>query len=303
STESCDSDHDANWTARTLAANTILICNPDETFEGIRPNAERDVWLNDCGQRSTAPAPSSAINLGHLIANWRAYDTGSVTRHSEIGEATYLRADLTGAYNSTFYTTPDNVPKVDLVTRELVFWRPDLVIVADRVVTTDTAYTPLTALHFEAEPQPAGLFYRAQQGGSALYLQNLLPNSRVTVSRGFEVEGQAVDRTFGAPAHNTTEGRAPGLYRLDITPGSAQLDNWFLSALVAQPADAPAPPTGTLVLGEGVRGVAMGTRQVLFAMDAGSGTGLTDAVFPIAPGIEHTLVTGLQPSATYRVTL
>ena len=47
----------------------------------------------------------------------------------------------------------------------------------------------------------------------------------------------------------------------------------------------------------------MGTRQVLFAMDAGSGTGLTDAVFPIAPGIEHTLVTGLQPSATYRVTL
>ena len=303
STESGDSDHDANWTARTLAANTILICNPDETFEGIRPNAERDVWLNDCGQRSTAPAPSSAINLGHLIANWRAYDTGSVTRHSEIGEATYLRADLTGAYNSTFYTTPDNVPKVDLVTRELVFWRPDLVIVADRVVTTDTAYTPLTALHFEAEPQPAGLFYRAQQGGSALYLQNLLPNSRVTVSRGFEVEGQAVDRTFGAPAHNTTEGRAPGLYRLDITPGSAQLDNWFLSALVAQPADAPAPPTGTLVLGEGVRGVAMGTRQVLFAIDAGSGTGLTDAVFPIAPGIEHTLVTGLQPGATYRVTL
>ena len=94
-------------------------------------------------------APSGAINLDHLIANWRAYDTGSITRHSEIGEATYLRADLTGAYNSTFYTTPDNVPKVDLVTRELVFWRPDLVIVADRVVTTDTAYTPLTALHFE----------------------------------------------------------------------------------------------------------------------------------------------------------
>ena len=303
STEQGDSDHDANWTARTLAANTILICNPDETFDDIRSNVERAVWLNDCGQRSAAPYPSGPANLDDLIANWQAYDTGSITRRSEIGEATYLRADLTGAYNSAFYTTPDNPPKTSLALREVLYWRPDLVIIADHVVTTDTAYTPLATVHFEAEPQPAGLFYRVQQGSSALYLQNLLPNSRVTIARGFEVEGQTVDQTFGAPAHNATEGRAPGLYRLDIAPGDSQTDNWFLSALVAQAADAPAPPAGTLVLGEQVRGVAFGTRQVLFATDAGDGTSPTEAAFPIAPGIEHTLVTGLQPGASYRITL
>jgi len=57
------------------------------------------------------------------------------------------------------------------------------------------------------------------------------------------------------------------------------------------------------VLGEQVRGVAFGTRQVLFATDAGDGTSPTEAAFPIAPGIEHTLVTGLQPGASYRITL
>ena len=57
------------------------------------------------------------------------------------------------------------------------------------------------------------------------------------------------------------------------------------------------------VLGERVRGVALGTRQVLFAVSAGDGASLSEAAFPIAPGIEHTLVTGLLPGASYRVTL
>ncbi|MCC6801085.1 MAG: hypothetical protein IT325_13295 [Anaerolineae bacterium] len=303
STDGGDSDHDANWTARTLAANTILICNLTETFDNIRPNAERAVWLNDCGQRSTAPYPSGPGNLETLIANWQAYDTGSLVRSSEIGEATYLRADITGAYNSTFYATPDNAPKVRLALRELVYWRPDLVIVSDRVVTTDLAYSPLTVVHFEAEPQPDGLYYRVQHGNSALYLQNLLPNSRVSLARGFEVAGQPVNQAFGAPARNATEPRAPGAFRLDVMPGAPQLDNWFLTALVAQAADAPAPSEGVLVLGERVRGVALGTRQVLFAVSAGDGASLSEAAFPIAPGIEHTLVTGLLPGASYRVTL
>lgn len=302
-TDRADSDHDANWTARTIAANAILICDLAETFDGIRPNAERAVWLNDCGQRSMAPYPAGPVNLDDLIANWRPYDTGSLTRTSEIGEATYLRADITGAYNSTFYATPDNAPKARLVLREFLYWRPDLIIVADRIVTTGADYTPLTVVHFEAEPQPFGLFYRVLAGGSALYLQNLLPNSRVTIARGYEVGGQAVNQAFGGPARSTTEDRPYGPFRLEVTPGTAQLDTWFLTALVAQAADAPVPPAGTLVLGENVRGVALGTRQVLFATSAGDGASLGEAAFPIAPGIEHTLITGLEPGAAYHVTL
>jgi len=136
------------------------------------------------------------------------------------------------------------------------------------------AYSPLTVVHFEAEPQPAGLYYRVQHGDSALYLQNLVPNSRVSVARGFEVAGQPVSQAFGEPARNTSEPRAPGAFRLDVMPGAPQLDNWFLSALVAQAADAPAPPEGVLVLGEQVRGVALGTRQVLFAVSASDGADL-----------------------------
>src|SRR5690606_23887896 len=85
-TEQGRADRDATWTARTLAGNTILVCNPDETFDDIRSSVERAGVRNDCGQGGAAPYPPGPANLDDLIANWQAYDTGSITRRSEIGE-------------------------------------------------------------------------------------------------------------------------------------------------------------------------------------------------------------------------
>jgi heparin/heparan-sulfate lyase len=199
------SDHDANYYARTIAANTILVCDLAENFDGIRPNGERDIWLNDCGQRTMSPASRTAINMDNLLENWRAYDTGSIVRLGDVGDVTYIRADITGAYNSTVYTTPENRAKVSLVQRELVYWRPGLVLVHDRVTTTYPAYTPMMVFHFQTEPTPSGLFYGSLVNDSALYLQNMLPNSRVTVVSGYQVAGQTIDRSWGEPVKNNFE--------------------------------------------------------------------------------------------------
>jgi hypothetical protein len=293
------SDHDANYYARSIAANTILICDLAENFDGIRPNSERDIWLNDCGQRTMSPANRTAINVDYLLDNWRAYDTGSILRFAEAGDATYLRADITGAYNSTVYTTPENRAKVSSVIRELVYWRPGTVIVADRVVLTYPAYTPMVVFHFQTEPSPSGLFYGSLVRDSAIYMQNLKPNSIVNMVPGFQVAGQIVDKSWGEPVSNTFERDPYGFFRLEIVSGQPDLAHWFMTAFVAQDASAPPPPEGLLVLGDTLRGAVMGNVQVMFDLTPEDGQDVTEATFQIGPGVAYTLVTGLVPGTTY----
>lgn len=294
-------DHDANWYVRSIAGNTLLVCDLAESFDGIRPNNDREVWVNDCGQRSMRPQPRTAINVDYLLANWRAYDTGSITRFGESGAATYLRADITGAYNSTVYTTPENRAKVSAVIRELVYVRPNLVLVADRVVTTYPAYTPIAVYHFQTEPGTAGLWYGALVDDSAIYMQNLLPDSLVTLIPGFEVGGLRVDTAWGEPVRNDFERDPYGYFRLEITPGRPNLEHWFLTAFVVQAASAPAPAPGVLVMGDTLRGVALGAAQAMFDALPEDGQDVTAALFQVAPGVQTLLISGLAPGRTYRV--
>jgi hypothetical protein len=295
------SDHDANYYVRTIAANTILVCDLAENFDGIRPNGERDVWLNDCGQRSMSPASRTAINTDYLVENWRAYDTGSITRFAEAGDVTYLRADITGAYNSTLYTSTDNRAKVTAVIREFVYWRPGTVIISDRIVLPYPAFTPLAVFHFQTEPTPSGLFFGSLVRESAIYMQNLKPNSRVTMVPGFDVGGQTVDKSWGEPVSNNFERDPYGFFRLEISSGQPDLDHWFLTAFIAQDASDPPPPAGLLVLGDTMRGTAIGKVQVMFDLTPEDEQDVTEATFQIAPGVEYTLVTGLVPGVTYVV--
>ncbi|HEX3049424.1 MAG TPA: hypothetical protein VHP83_02135 [Aggregatilineaceae bacterium] len=296
------SDHDANYYVRSIAANTILICDLAENFDGIRPNGEREVWLNDCGQRTMNPAARTAINTDYLFANWQAYDTGSILRFGASTTATYIRADITAAYNSTVYTTPENRAKVSLVLRELVYWRPGTVIVYDRVVTTYPSYTPMTVFHFQSEPTPTGLFYGSLVGESALYMQNMLPNSRAMQIQGYEVAGQTVNLSWGEPASNNFERDPYGYYRLEIAPGQPNLDTWFATVFIAQDASAAPPAENILVVGDTMRGVASGSIQVMFDLLPGDNNGLTQANFQVAPTVTSVLITGLVPNATYAIT-
>ena len=295
------SEHDANYYVRSIAGNTILVCDLAEDFDGIRPNNERDVWLNDCGQRSMQPASRTAINVDYLIENWQSYDTGSITRFGEIGSVTYIRADITGAYNSTVYTTPENRAKVSAVIRELIYWRPGTVIASDRVVMTYPSYTPLVVFHFQTEPTPSGLFFGSLVRDSAVYMQNLLPNSTITMVPGYQVAGEDVNTSWGEPVGNNFERDPYGFFRLEITPSQPNLNHWFLTAFVAQDASDPPPAEGLQVVSDTMRGAVMGPYQVMFDLTPENGQDVTEARFQIAPNVTYTLVTGLVPDADYTI--
>jgi len=87
-----------------------------------------------------------------------------------------------------------------------------------------------------------------------------------------------------------------------VAPARPNLENWFLTAFVAQDADQPPPTPGVLVAGDTMRGVALGTAQAMFDPAPEDGADVEAAVFQVAPGVQTLLLTGLVPEADYRVT-
>jgi hypothetical protein len=159
----------------------------------------------------------------------------------------------------------------------------------------------MLVFHFQTEPTPNGLFFGSLVGDAAVYMQNLKPNSRVSMVPGYQVGGQTVEESWGELATNDFENTLYAPYRLEIVPAEPDLDNWFLTTFIAQDAADPAPTEGLLVAGDTMRGVVRGTVQVMFDLTPGDEIDVTDATFQIGPTVEYILVTGLMPGAAYRI--
>lgn len=142
-------EHRLNYSLRTVAGNTLLVLRPKERVE---PNRYFDDNVADGGQRVVLPTGSaigstdhwlSQLNQGlHLEAGQLlAYDAGTDLYH-------YIAADLTPAYNSTFYDENGEDGKVSRVVRSLLYLvDTDQLIIHDKVVSTDVGYVKKWLLH------------------------------------------------------------------------------------------------------------------------------------------------------------
>lgn len=294
------SEHDANYYGRSIAANTILICDLNENFSAVRPNAERFVWLNDCGQRSMTPLPPTAINSFFRGENAATYDTGQILRFVQRAGISYIRADLTNAYNSPRYTSADNRPKVNEVMRELVYLRPFTLLIHDRVIPIDD-FKPLLNFHTEREPILQGDWWTLSNpdSGTTLYLNSVAPNTLQDIFTGYEVAGEDVSLAFGQPTQNTYESEPYGLQRLQIMPLEQAEIYGFLTLITLRDTPRRAPPITTYIEGDNLYGLAFQDWQVMFALNIGN---VTAASFDITPDVVNLWLTGLQPSANYRLT-
>jgi hypothetical protein len=289
-------DSDANFFGRTASANTLFICDLAESFDNIRPNPTRGVWLNDCGQRGPMPFPLSAINPFYRAENPAPYETGTLLRFADLGEAAYARAELSAAYNSPRYVTPNNSPKVQELQRELVYLRPDVVLVHDRARLPNANTVFFSRYQANAPFEFVGAGYHASQNGdSRLVILELSPQAQATPEAGYEVAGE----DFTGASVNPYEPNTPsGLYRLRISPPPSPSP--FLLTLLYASEQALPLPQATFIQGAGVYGVVLGRWQVLFDMDAEN---LNQARFEVSPQVDRLLLTGLSPLAAYRLVL
>jgi len=156
--------HHTYYYPQTVAHNAILIDLPDEpmpvfwkawgpTAEPVKPN--QPVYC-DGGQNN------------RVQGKCLHYETNS--------QYTYVVGDATASYDAR---------KCRQSIREFLFIYPDYFVIFDRVESVTASQTKRWLLHTAHQPEKVGdYFYKAENGGGALYVQNLSPEKTETVLIG-----------------------------------------------------------------------------------------------------------------------
>ncbi len=119
-------NHACNYYTRTIATNSMLIFDPSEKFpDGIRAGPKS---FNDGGQAYPLPKGWGqnwgALDPAEREKNFKNMDTGDLLAFDDQGSFLYTAGDCTKAYAPT---------KCDFFTRQIVFIRPDTIVIFDRV--------------------------------------------------------------------------------------------------------------------------------------------------------------------------
>ncbi len=236
-----ETNHWINWYAqRSAHANVVTVMRPGETF----PNTRMLPMVNDGGQRSINYASGGRRSLDEYRNNLTTgaqFETGGVTAFEASRFHDYAACDSTRAYNSIAYVSPGNAPKVREVTRQLVFLRPELVVLFDRVESTDPTYVKRFVLHGLARPLfPSADTFSIDGRDGRLLGRRLLPTSGM---QGL-VEGFSVGGTDVSPLITSNESRGA---RVEDQSAAPEAREYFLHLLDAGRAGRAVLPMSTLV--------------------------------------------------------
>lgn len=148
-----ETPHRGNYTSRTVAHNSLLAYNPGESLNKGKVDAVWKGYANDGGQRWVDPPKT----MKEVESD--KYFLGGVTEFKSVpGLFDYVQSDITRSYNSTRVTTEGHKAKVSLVTRSLIYLRPDdIIIVFDKVSTTKDEFPARWLLHSIYRPELNGL--------------------------------------------------------------------------------------------------------------------------------------------------
>jgi len=147
-----ETPHRGNYAARTVAHNSLIVYCPGES---LNKNKVDPVWYgyaNDGGQRWVKSVETA------VAAKDGEHYLGGITKFEIVPKAyDYVHADITRSYNSVHITTEGHQPKVSLVTRSLIFLRPDeYIIVFDQVVSAKAENPKRWLLHSIYRPELDG---------------------------------------------------------------------------------------------------------------------------------------------------
>lgn len=323
------SPHVVNYYTRTIASNSVLVYDPKEQFGPWRglhyPEA-----LNDGGQRANRGDNQEYNSVEHWLQFKDRQDTGDIIHYEHTEEYTYVYGDATNAYNNPRYVAPKegmfqgrNRPKVSLFTRELVYLRPDTVVVFDRVNAMEPSHQKKWLLHFLNRPVVTGketvvssgeYLYDgdltiAAAGEGKLFTKTLLPDER-QIRR---VGGRGI-KDYWVFGKNLAPGRGMsnwgddyGEWRIEVEPTRQRRDDLFLHVLyVSDPSVSLMPAATRIDTDSGDRVGAQIDREngafawvVLFSKNKGSISEVRYQTNRASP-IKHLLL-NMKPEGNYEI--
>lgn len=151
--------HRLYYGVRTVSKNSLLVMRPNET---IKPSRLVQQNVIDGGQRVVIPTGSAVTSVSNWLANLkegRHYAGGEITHYQHLGNTlTFVRSDLTWAYDNTEFDTQDRGGRVQSVRRDLLhLLDEDHIFIHDDVVATSEDYTKKWLLHLPQRPEAPGL--------------------------------------------------------------------------------------------------------------------------------------------------
>ena len=237
--------HHTNFYNSTLSHNTILVIDPEEHFQ-TPTDSGIDIY-NSGGQRVVVSLGGKSTQWSETADVWRAnrlegyhFERATIFNWESRPNVDYIRADITRAYNSDFFTghgrKKTNRPKVDSVVRTLVYLKPDIVLVHDKVVSKDKTFKKVWNLNVARQPYLGedGVFM-ALNGTAKLAGKTLLPvNSDREVwgshKPRFQIDGYDMRPTDVDLAEYPV---VPGGWMIRVSPTEQNLADEFLHVLVA----------------------------------------------------------------------
>ena len=274
------SAHWLNYHHQTIAHNGLLIYDPSETMaKGA---------ANDGGQRWPSNGADHPRDMSVLLG--QDYRMGQVTaRAIEPTPAapvfSYLAGDITDAYDAG---------KVEKVTRSMITVntgdpaRPCVLVVLDRVISTNPLFKKTWLLHSIEEPEIRGTTSYVFRSGRH-YNQDVYYRGRLIVDcllpEDVSVEKiGGPDREFWIESANrnypSTKGGAaePGAWRIEISPAIPNRRDTFLHVLTVVDVRVPVEKAAELVSNAGLVGTSFVNHAVFFSRD---GTLLETADVPL----------------------
>lgn len=227
--------HNVNYYKRTIAHNSLLIHDPDETWitAGFR-NVEKH---NDGGQRFPNLWRSAGLLDDFLAAD---YKTGEVLGRwfgpdGTTPAFTYLKGDITEAYSRKVRQARRSFAFLNLGAKERV---PAALVVFDRVVSADPSFTKYWLLHSMEEPKVSGdriTLDLTERGWSGRLVETaVLPEAadrKVEVIGGPGREFEVFGKNFPSKPRHDPEQYEMGDWRVQISPVTPRETDLFLNVM------------------------------------------------------------------------
>jgi hypothetical protein len=249
--------HLVNYYIRSIAHNCLLIDDPSEPWPNIRLSKE---VVNDGGQRFPGFVlhhNGDALDLPTWEARKKDFDTGRFVACEDAGDWVYAAGDITNAYNAC---------KATRVTRQILFLRPNTIIVCDHISATSPDFRKTFLLQAMEVPERRGEHWMITDKNGRLFVQTLVPNEVETkLYHGDELY------TYGAHRFEPDNTIMPApKCRMEISPRQPSRDDIFLHVFTTADATLDyAPVAHAKMEGDDVRLKLDGTEVAFRRSDVG----------------------------------
>lgn len=204
--------HAVNWQVRTIAHNCILIRKPGQTWEYCR-NRDNHVMANDGGQGSNT---FICDTLDEYLRVGGPLRRGHIAAYQSRPQFTYVAGDATAGYGD----------RAQLVRRQIVFIRPHVFVMLDRVVAAQADFAKTWLMHCHFEPKIDGGAFSVANGPGKLHVQTLLPRAaRIAKIEGYSYAGQSYEPRLKLPPE------LAATWRIEVQPPGAQQADTFLHVM------------------------------------------------------------------------